>query len=230
MYLPLLLLLPLVQVYEMPDSLSSCCQALLRRLLHPDPLQRIKMEGVLRDPWFLTGTSVSKLKVALGNLAGLGFYVRHQMLIGPLPHQDGRRAAGPMVPHMYVVLVECLGVEGLWFSVCIILANLVAFQMFRCITQMTLGGCMCRSLAWFIFSEGRQGGGACMQYTIHMLAMPANAAVDVAPFAAIGAGLPPGALDMVDKFLSRPSSCTQSEADIEQIVAAAAAGDVMQEV
>lgn len=69
-----------------------------------------------------------------------------------------------------------------------------------------------------------------MQYTIHMLAMPANAAVDVAPFAAIGAGLPPGALDMVDKFLSRPSSCTQSEADIEQIVAAAAAVDVMQEV
>jgi hypothetical protein len=40
------------------------------------------------------------------------------------------------------------------------------------------------------------------------------------------AGLPPGALDMVHKFLSRPSSCKQSEADIEQIVAAAA--DVMQ--
>jgi hypothetical protein len=44
-----------VQVYEMPDSLSSDCQALLRRLLHPDPALRIKMEGVLRDPWFLTG-------------------------------------------------------------------------------------------------------------------------------------------------------------------------------
>jgi serine/threonine protein kinase len=39
----------------MPDSLSSDCQGLLRRLLHPDPAQRIKMEGVLRHPWFLTG-------------------------------------------------------------------------------------------------------------------------------------------------------------------------------
>jgi serine/threonine protein kinase len=39
----------------MPDSLSSDCQGLLRRLLHPDPAQRIKMDGVLRHPWFVTG-------------------------------------------------------------------------------------------------------------------------------------------------------------------------------
>jgi serine/threonine protein kinase len=49
----------------MPDSLSSDCQGLLRRLLHPDPAQRIKMEGVLRHPWFLTGAHKNRLVICL---------------------------------------------------------------------------------------------------------------------------------------------------------------------
>jgi hypothetical protein len=31
---------------------------LLVLLLHPDPAQRIKMEGMLRHPWFLTGKQI----------------------------------------------------------------------------------------------------------------------------------------------------------------------------
>ncbi|KAF6250539.1 kinase-like domain-containing protein [Scenedesmus sp. NREL 46B-D3] len=59
------------QAYELPNTLSRDCQALLRRLLHPDPAQRIKMDGVLRDPWFLTGGGPLDLGLA-GHIQTLG--------------------------------------------------------------------------------------------------------------------------------------------------------------
>lgn len=41
--------------YPMPPHviISMECMDLLRRLLKPDPAQRITLEGILQHPWFL---------------------------------------------------------------------------------------------------------------------------------------------------------------------------------
>jgi serine/threonine-protein kinase SRK2 len=44
------------QEYHLPDhvNLTQGCKALLRELLQPNPKRRVKMGGVLADPWFMT--------------------------------------------------------------------------------------------------------------------------------------------------------------------------------
>eukprot|EP00879_Flechtneria_rotunda_P029286 GHRR01031625.1.p1 GENE.GHRR01031625.1~~GHRR01031625.1.p1 ORF type:complete len:152 (-),score=56.62 GHRR01031625.1:351-806(-) len=44
------------QEYYLPDSLnlSPECKNLLKQLLHPEVEKRIKMQGIMADPWFRT--------------------------------------------------------------------------------------------------------------------------------------------------------------------------------
>jgi hypothetical protein len=44
------------QEYHLPDSLNLTpeCKALLRALLHPESEKRVKMAGIMADPWFRT--------------------------------------------------------------------------------------------------------------------------------------------------------------------------------
>lgn len=39
------------QDYQLPDILSADCRRLIRQLLQPDPLQRIKMADIHQQPW-----------------------------------------------------------------------------------------------------------------------------------------------------------------------------------
>lgn len=57
--------------YELPAALglSEPCKSLLHAMLQPDPQARVKMAGIMADPWFLTHLPPNAINMNEGYLA-----------------------------------------------------------------------------------------------------------------------------------------------------------------
>jgi serine/threonine protein kinase len=94
---------PLMHVHPLPNTtgLSTSCVDLLEQMLHPDPAQRITIEGIKQHPWFSVGLDPalmgikdacmglpSPCELTLAKLDGLAGHVQQILLEQGLGQQQ----------------------------------------------------------------------------------------------------------------------------------------------